>query len=243
MTSRIPALAVCVAVYKTHGPPNVMSMVEELPAALGGLDAELVVVLNGVQAEQVELPAGAHVVRFELNEGVPIAWNAAARVATAPVICVANDDVSLGAGSLRVLHDTLLSAPDAGAAGPVGTLWDVPQARHRAYLDLDDRRPGEAVECDVLSGFLFLTPRMVFERVGGFDEAFTPCGFEEVDYCTAVRHRLGLRCYAVAGVPIAHKFGISAKRPWRKVAYQGRAERLGHIARRNRAHFLSKWGP
>ena len=93
----------------------------------------------------------------------------------------------------------------------------------------------------MLSGFLLCTPRHVFESAGGFDEAYTPCGFEEVDYCTTVRLDLGLKCLAVAGVPFEHTFGISAQPQWRRVRYRDRSEFLGSIARRNRRHFLGKW--
>jgi GT2 family glycosyltransferase len=242
MTEFHPEIAICVPVYKEHGAPNLATLAGDLPAALGGLSAEVVVVLNGIAPDRVTLPPSATVVRFGQNQGVPIAWNAAARAARAPVLCVVNDDVRLGPHSLRMLHDALTETPGAGVVGPVGTNWDIPAAVHRAYVDLGGLEPGTAVDCDVLSGFLFLTTREAHARVDGFDEAFTPCGFEEIDYCTAVRERLGLRCLAVAGVPIDHEFGISSRRPWRRVRYQGRSEALGRIAERNRRHFLSKWG-
>jgi GT2 family glycosyltransferase len=82
----------------------------------------------------------------------------------------------------------------------------------------------------------------VFDRVGGFDEAYAPCSFEEVDYCTAVRLQLGLQCYAVAGVDVDHEWGISRRAmPWKRVRFDGRAETLRSIHRRNRSHFLDKW--
>jgi GT2 family glycosyltransferase len=243
MTTRSsPDLAICVPVYKAHAAPNLGTLADDLPAALDGLTAEVVVVLNGLAPERVAIPPGATVVHFDRNQGVPIAWNAAARAARAPVLCVINDDVQLGPGSLRMLHEALTSTADAGVVGPVGTRWDISRAQHEAYVDLAGQPAGAAVDCDALSGFLLLTPREVHAAVGGFDEAFTPCGFEEIDYCTAVRYRARLRCLAVAGVPIEHEFGISAKRRWQRVRYQGRSEALGKIAERNRRHFLSKWG-
>jgi GT2 family glycosyltransferase len=242
MTTSAPELAICVPVYKIHPEPNLATLAADVPAALDGVQAELVVVLNGIEPERARVPDEATVLRFDENQGVPIAWNAAARAARAGVLCVINDDVRLGEGSLRMLLEALRANPDAGVVGPVGTDWDIPRGEHRAYVDLSRHAPGSVVECDVLSGFLFLTPRDVHARAGGFDEAYTPCGFEEIDYCTTVRERLGLRCLAVAGVPVEHRFGISAKRPWRRVRFQGRSERIGVIARRNRVHFLSKWG-
>lgn len=236
----MPHISVCVAVYRSHAAPNLASLAKQLPQALAGLEGELLVTLNGISPVAGGVPSHANVARFRVNRGVSVAWNAAAAMGSAPVVCVVNDDVSLGPGALRMLHDAL-SSDDVGMVGPVGTRWDIPRAQHRDWVDLSSSPAGELQECEVVSGFLFATPRHVFERVGGFDEAFTPCGFEEVDYCTAVRLRLGLKCCAVAGVPFEHDFGISAGRPWRRVSYDGHSETLRSIARRNRRQFLAKW--
>ncbi len=238
-----PDISICVAVYKRRREPNLSSLVASLPAALGALVGELIVVLNGISAARASVPAGAQTVAFELNRGVPVAWNAAARLARAPLLCVLNDDVVLGADSMAVLASALAHEPSAGAVGPVGTRWDIAHARHLRYVDLEGLASGEMRECEVVSGFLFLTPRSVFESVGGFDEIYTPCGFEEVDYCTAVRKRAGLRCFAVAGVEATHAFAISDAPPWRRVRYEGRSESLKRISERNRRHFLAKWSP
>lgn len=235
-----PDISVCVAVYRRHGPPNLATLAAALPRAAGRFSFELVVALNGIGREEAGVPPEARVVEFEVNRGVPVAWNAAARSAAGGVLCVANDDVELGEGSLERLA-LVAARPDAGVAGPAGTMWDIERARHLGYVDLSSLEPGEAVPVDVLSGFLLVTRSEVFAAAGGFDEAYSPCGFEEVDYCTTVRRRLGLECLAVAGVDVRHEFAISAQRSWRRVRYDGRSERLGAIAARNRAHFLAKW--
>jgi GT2 family glycosyltransferase len=236
-----PEISVCVAVYREHPPPNLRSLHASLTAAAGAWNTELIVVLNGIDGGMAGVPAAASHVAFAVNQGVPIAWNAAARTATGKFLCFVNDDVILGPGALDMLAATLASHAHAGVVGPVGTMWDLEIARHQRYVDLSAYAPGHAEPCDVLSGFLLMTPRDVFETVGGFDEALTPCGFEEVDYCTAVRRRAHLEALAVAGVPVEHRFGISAKRPWRRLFYAGRSERLGAVTARNRAHFIKKW--
>lgn len=236
-----PDISICVAVYRHHQPPNLDSLVQTLPAALDGLSGELIVVLNGISAEPGGLPKNATEVRFAVNQGVPKAWNAAASQATSPVLCVVNDDVLLGPGSLRLMHDALHENRSAGVVGPVGTNWDIRSAQHVSYLDIGGSAQGSFHECDVVSGFLFATRRDLFHELGGFDEAYTPCGFEEVDYCTTVRLRAGLRCFAIAGVIFEHEFGVSASRRWRRVDYDGRRESLRSISRRNRRHFLAKW--
>ena len=152
-----------------------------------------------------------------------------------------NDDVVLGDRALARVRQALVGRPDAGVVGPVGTRWNVPRAQHVEYVSTAGLEAGELVPCEVVSGFLFATGADTFARAGGFDEEYSPCGFEEVDYCTTIRLVLGMSCFAVAGVDHTHAFGISARRSWRRVSWVGGVETLGSIARRNRAHFLSKW--
>jgi GT2 family glycosyltransferase len=239
--SPTPEVSVCVAVYRRHRPPNISTLAADISAALAGRSYELVVTLNGITAERAGLPDHAHAVPFAVNRGVPVAWNAAVRASTGRLVCIINDDVRLPAGALDTLARALDSHPDAGVVGPVGTRWDLAAARHLEYVDTSAQVPGTLTPCEVLSGFLLLTTRRTFDTVGGFDEAFTPCGFEEVDYCTAVRRSLGLQAYVVAGVPVEHEFVISAKRRWQRIRYDGKVERLGDIADRNRAYFQRKW--
>jgi GT2 family glycosyltransferase len=234
-------ISVCVAVYRRHRAPNLGSLVDSIPAAVSGLTWELVVTLNGIDASSAGVPAGVRTVRFPENRGVPIAWNAAAAKAQGRLLCIVNDDVVLGPNSLLMLAEALREHTEAGVVGPVGTMWDLDRVAHRSYVDTSGLAAGQVVACDVLSGFLVVTPADVFAEVGGFDEALTPCGFEEVDYCTAVRRRAGRAALVVAGVPFEHRFGISARGGRRRISYMGRSERLDAVARRNRAHVLSKW--
>jgi GT2 family glycosyltransferase len=234
-------LSICVPVYKTHPAPNVASLAAALPAASRELEAELVVALNGITAAEAGVPDGARSVALATNRGVAPGWNAAARAATGAVLVFANDDVELGPGSLALLADVLRARPEAGVVGPVGTHWDTDRWEHREFIDLRGRASGEVEECDVVSGFLFAVRREVYNAVGGFDEAYAPASWEEVDFDQAVRAQ-GLKCYAVAGVEAPHEWGISARqKPWARVRWGGRSELLWSIHRRNRRHFLSKW--
>jgi GT2 family glycosyltransferase len=241
MSVRRPQISICVPSYKEHGEPNLRTLSEALPDALGGLRGELVVVLNGISAEQALVPSHAATVDLEINRGVSKAWNVAARVASAPVLCFANDDVVPGPRSLHLLCDALTKHPDAGVVGPEGSRWDVASGDHLEYVPTEDLVPGELREADSISGFLFATRRETWERAHGFDEAYTPCGYEEIDYCTTARLDLGLRNYVVGGVSYHHCFGISVHRPWARVRHNGRSEFLRTIMRRNRRYVLSKW--
>lgn len=233
-----PELSVCVAVYRRHGPPNVASLAARLPAAAGDRSHELVVALNGIDAAQAGVPDGARTTRLEQNMGVAPGWNAAAKAAAGDVLVFCNDDAEPGPEALAVLHRALAQLPQAGVVGPAGAFWDVDRGAHVRHAE-----PGDGpVECDAVSGFLFACRREVWDAVGGFDEAFAPLSFEEIDFCMAVR-AAGLRNYVVPGVDVAHEWGVSARQPpWRTIRWGGRRELLWSIHRRNRRRFTAKWG-
>jgi GT2 family glycosyltransferase len=234
-------VSVCVPVYKAHAEPNLNTLAASIERALGGLRGELVVALNGISAADAGVPADARVVDLEINRGVSPGWNAAAGLAQGDVLVFANDDVLLGSDALRLMHAVLTAREDAGVVGPDGTLWDLVAPKHLRWVEPDGLRAGEVVLCDVVSGFLFALRREVLASLGGFDEAYAPCSYEEVDLCTAVRKQLGLNCYVVAGVQAEHDYGISVSNPWRRIRHNGRKELLRSVHIRNERYFRKKW--
>jgi GT2 family glycosyltransferase len=237
----VTGISVCVAVYRRREPPNAATLAQELPAALGGLEGELRVVLNGISAEAAGVSDDMVAASFDVNRGVSVAWNAAAMHAKGDVLCFCNDDVALGPDSLRLLYDTLVSRPEAGIVSPAGATWNTRTLRYGEWASTEGLAPGEVIACDVAAGYLFALRRETFGLAGGFDEAYRPCGYEDVDMSTVVRSRLGLECYAVAGIRHGHDYGISAGRPWHRLEFDGRSETLARIDHRNRLHFAAKW--
>lgn len=234
-------VSVCVPVYRAHPEPNLATLADTMERALDGLRGELVIALNGISSVEAGVPRSARSINLGVNRGVSPGWNEAAAEARGAVLVFSNDDVLLGPRSLRLMHDVLDTRKEAGVVGPVGTRWDLSVPKHLEWLDLSDRRPGEVEACEVVSGFLFAVRRGVLNELGGFDEAYAPCSYEEVDFCTDVRTRLGLECYAVAGVETEHEFGISVSSPWKRIRHNGRSELLRTIHVRNARHFRSKW--
>lgn len=234
-------VSICVPVYRAHGEPNVATLERELPAALDGLDGELVVALNGISAAAAGVGPGATTVALTVNRGVAPGWNAAAARSAGDVLVFANDDVRLGERSLAMLVTALRDNPGAGIVGPMGSRFDFAAGRHLAWVDTAAAAPGTLVPCDVVSGFLFALRRGDFEAAGGFDEAYAPATMEEIDLTLAVRFGVGLEPYVVAGVAHEHEFGVSSAPPWRRVAHNGRREFLFQVHRRNRRHFAAKW--
>lgn len=242
----MPEVSVCVAVYREHDAPNLASLARALPAALDGLEWELVVALNGIDAASAGAPPNARCVDLGINRGVAPGWNAAANAATGEILCFANDDLEPGPGSVALLAKVLREHPDAGVVGPDGSRWDLAEGRHlpearTAEVPIEERTVGSLAACEVVSGFMFACRRETYDAVGGFDEFYAPYSWEEVDFCTAVRAH-GLRCYEVAGVEHAHEWGVSQRQPpWRRAHWDGRSQSIWRIHRRNRRHFLAKW--
>jgi GT2 family glycosyltransferase len=230
-------VSVCVPVYRAHPPPNVASLATALPAALGDRSGELVVALNGIGGAEAGVPPGHATVALPDNRGVAPGWNTAARAARGDILVFANDDVVPGPEALARLVTALEELPGAGVVGPVGAMWDRTSWTHESMVS-----PATgAAECDSVRGFLFATRRATWEAVGGFDEAYAPASWEEIDFNLSVQ-RLGLRSYAVAGVDASHEWEISARQPpWRTIRWGGRRELLWWIHRRNRRHFVRKW--
>jgi O-antigen biosynthesis protein len=237
----VPDISICIASYQRHDAPNVATIAASLPAAAPGRTTELVVALNGIGADDARVPADGRTVDLGENRGVAPGWNAAARAATGDVLVFANDDAELGPGSLSMLADALAARPDVGAVSPVGTRWDIPGSAHRSFASTEGLAPGTLVECEVVAGYLFACRRDAYLEVGGFDEFYAPASWEEIDFCTALR-AAGLRNYAVAGVEVAHEWGVSRRQmPWARIRWAGGSETWRSIHRRNREHFRAKW--
>ena len=71
-------------------------------------------------------------------------------------------------------------------------------------------RPPRPIDVDWIAGSCLMTPRDVFERAGGFDEAFF-LYWEDADYCRRVAD-LGLRRVLLPHVRVRHAGGRSAQR-------------------------------
>lgn len=235
-------ISICVPVHRRHPRPNVHSLAQKLPDALVDQSGELVIALNGVAPEPVSSPVTTRVVVLGENLGVAAGWNAAARRAEGEILVFANDDTEPGPGSLAALTAALDSLPRAGVVGPLGMERIPRRFDHLRRRASGDRQ--ETVPVSALFGFLMAVRREVYEEVGGFDERYSPCLWEEIDFSTAVRRRLGLVCYQLPGLAVRHEFGISARRswPWVRVPYAGGSPTLRAVRRRNRRLYEAKWG-
>jgi GT2 family glycosyltransferase len=213
-----------------------------------GFQIEVVVVDDGSDsAEAAELDAlDAKVVRNERNLGFLASANRGAAEATGDYLLFLNNDTILLPGWLPPLVRTFQDRTDAGAVGgklvfPDGTLQEaggiVYADGSAANYGRGDPNPEAPLysflrEVDYVSGSMLLTPRSLFERLGGFDDVYGFGYYEDADYCFRIRES-GLRVYFQPESVIVHREGGSAGTDIASGAKQFQS--------RNRPIFVDRW--
>jgi GT2 family glycosyltransferase len=114
-----------------------------------------------------------------------------------------------------------------------GGKWEGNKSGKRVGID-------KIEEPDEISGFFFVLRTKVYEEVGGFDNAYTPAGREEIDMSLTVRSR-GYKCLVVRRLHISHygRHGISSRKG--TVSFMGRTIDIHELDRRNKEYFKSRW--
>jgi GT2 family glycosyltransferase len=201
------------------------------------LPREVIVVCNGQDPELVELVKSHQGVDKSclnsVNVGVSRAWNMGAMLAEGEALCFLNDDVHVGPGAIEELYETLSSDSAIVQVGPKGANWR--GAEHERFV-------GETCieDADAISGFMFMIRTSAFTDVGGFDTAYSPAGFEEIDMSFMLRRRGG-RCVVVPGLDVKHyeRHGVSASTG--TIGYLGKSIGTRELHNRNKEYFMRKW--
>ena len=190
-----------------------------------------------LQLVDAAAPAGAlRVIRSAENAGFARATNRGFAESSGRYVFLLNPDCELEPGTLTLLVEFLDSHPEAAAAAPLladesGSsqrdfqlrrfptlgilvsellLFHKIRPENRAgvryrYRDLDLTVP-QRVEQPAAAALLLR--REAFERVGPFDEQFSPAWFEDVDYCQRLAHA-HLEVWAVPAAKGRHYGGAS----------------------------------
>lgn len=198
---------------------------------------EVVVVCNGQDKELVSF-VSSHpgITRYALNSqnlGVARSWNVGAQMAVGEVLCILNDDVSIGKQALETLYECLVDDPTIGEIGPAGSYWK--DCEHDRFVE-----GSETVDADVVSGFCFLIRSNLFHELGGFDINFTPAGCEEIDLCFRVREA-GYRCVVYPDVDIKHYHHHSVSSYKVDIHYLGQVIDTETLHKLNSDYFKTKW--
>lgn len=204
---------------------------------------ELIVVDNGSQdgtREWLEAQGDVHLIANEDNAGAPRARNQALCVARGRWIVFLDDDVIV---TPHWLSRLLRHAAVDGKSGCVGPVAD--RAAHNQQIPYDGgddpqrlaafaearyrAKPFSGLRRNMLASFCLLVRREVIEQIGGFDERFSPWGFEDDDF--TVRAALaGFRNRLAQDVFVRHVDYGGAKR-----------KRHDELLARNWARFADKW--
>lgn len=206
-----------------------------MPAALGGLPAEVVVVDNASHDDSVAVAeaAGATVVRSGANLGYARAMNRALAGPPVDVVLACNPDTVPAPGSLAALVDVLVHRPDVGVVAPllrdpdgsvqhsvhrfptvglaavVGLVphrWVPPTLRDRLWLS-GSVRPGRSGPVDWATGAVHAIRSAALEGAPPYRERWFVY-VEDVDLC----HRLGRRgwqTWFAGDVEVVHTGNVS----------------------------------
>lgn len=186
---------------------------------------ELIIVDNASFDETTELLErieGATIIRNAKNEHFLGGANKASSAATGKRLLFLNNDAQLLPGAVEAAMDCLSSSGDIGAVGAKQILLDgsLQEAGSIVWSDgscagygrgSDPAAPEFQYRRDVdfCSGSFLLTPRSLFEELGGFSEDFKPAYYEEVDYCIRLQEA-GMRVvYEPKSAILHYEFGSS----------------------------------
>lgn len=181
---------------------------------------EFIIVNNGstdhtpkLLGDYLEKMDNLKVITNEENRGFPIACNQGARKATGDILLFLNNDIyahgDYVSQLLEVADRNLLAGPELNEHN---TGWN---------------KFGE-LTVPYIAGWCLALTKATYDELGGFDECYTPCDYEDVDLCyNAVKQGYGL---VQLDLPIRHISGGSAM--------PGRLA----ITERNRLKFAEKWG-
>lgn len=181
-------------------------------------------------------------IRNEENEGFPRACNQGLRRAGGDSILFLNNDTIVTTRWLSNLRTALYSHDDIGAVGPITNAASYGTAIPVAYKNTNEMQsfaanfnhsnPSAWEERLKLVGFCLLVKQEVAEKVGEFDERFSPGNFEDDDYCYRIR-QVGYRLLLCHDTFIHHVGNAT---------FSENPEQYRHLMRENTEKFHHKWG-
>jgi len=224
--------------------------------ALGPRDLELVIVDNASTdqtRELLERVRGPAILYNQANAHFLAGANQGARHARGRYLLFLNNDVRLLPGSIESALRTLRESAAIGAVGARLVLLDgrLQEAGSIVWNDGSclgygrGRDPADpacmfARDVDFCSGAFLLTPRALFESLGGFDRDFAPAYGEEADYCLRLWDK-GLRVVYDPDATALHYEFASAEAPEVAIRLQGRNRET--LQRKHRAALATHHAP
>lgn len=196
--------------------------------AHAGDDVEVVVVDNASTDDTnvlLDRLDGVVIVRNSENRGYLIACNQAVEVVSGDEVLLLNNDCTLEPGALEAARQALEADSTLGVVGGMIVALDgrLQEAGSIVWADGSCQGYGRGDDpdqpeyrfrrrVDFVSGAFLLTPRSVWNALGGFDEAFAPAYYEDVDYCFRAADRGWGVVYEPNARVIHYEYGSSDAR-------------------------------
>jgi len=220
-----PAASIIIPVF--GNPAETLRCLGSLAAARVETPFEVVIVDDGSppgSLDALTAVPGTRIVRSDVNRGFVAACNLGAARGRAPWLVFLNNDTVVTDGWLDRLVETAQSRPRAGAVGARllfedgrlqeagGIVWSDASAHNVGRGGHPDAPPyGYLRAVDYCSGACLLISARLFEELGGFDEAYAPAYYEDVDLAFRVR-AAGLEVLYQPLATVFHSEGATAGR-------------------------------
>ncbi len=189
---------------------------------------ELILVDNASQDRTPQLldrVDGATVLRNDSDLQFLTAANQGFAEARGKYLLFLNNDLQVLGDSIRAALAVAAGSDDVGGVGgrlilPDGTLQEAGNVIWRGGECSSYVRGGDPFDdpflfrrdVDYVSGAIFLTRADLFREVGGFDRAYLPAYYEDVDYCVKLWERGKRVVFDPDVVALHYEFGGSANR-------------------------------
>ncbi|TCZ52614.1 glycosyltransferase [Roseicella aquatilis] len=242
---------VSVVILDHDRPDLTRTCLGHLWAHTAGRRYEIIVVDNGSAPENHaalrRIPGPFRLIRLEVNRFFGEGNNIGAEAARGPYLLFLNNDAFVTPGWLDPLVRQLETKPLLGGVGPRLLFPDGRVQEAGAFVTTDGHTvqvgrsgthaPDEVEEdhiVDYCSAACFLLRRDLFLAVGGFDPAYEPAYYEDVDLCLRIAAR-GLFIGYCAGSQVVHIANATS-------SVQEATLGLSRAVEINRVQLLRTWG-
>ncbi len=204
------------------------------------LPVRLIIVDNGStdQASQAFLHevtgtswVQVEVIRRPRNDGYAVGMNTGLANATAPWVCLLNNDILVTDGWLEEMIRVGESDRSLGLINPMSNEFGVspqPEQSIDSVAEQCRHQPHAWIEHWGGVGFCLLIPQPVLKAVGGLDEEFQFMYFEDADYSLRVR-QAGFHCAVAERAYVWHHGSATMKQdPSRDQRFADNANRFYH---------------
>ena len=230
------------------------SCIESIRQWTQDIPYEIVVVDNGStdgSAAWLSSQPDVHCILNEKNEGFPKGCNQGTAAAKGTDVLFLNSDTVVTPRWLKQLQIALYSDEAIGAAGcmtnssanfqeikvPYGSsrqgLFDFAEKFNHSDPDKWERRLK-------LVGFCLLVKCAALERIGGFDEVFSPGNFEDDDLCLRLR-QAGWKLILCKDTFIHHMGSASFRKSYGDMEFSGQQKEYYGLIAKNWQIFCEKW--